>query len=130
MVSAGIKKKVVMHGCRVSNGDGMTYLKHKDGKGKRSVPAAKKREQEPVRGGIQYLDVNGLDDLAEAMNKLASAAQGYAHNATIGENSLELFSGSESSGYRPVRLVLEGEAVEGIADSLKRIADALAANRG
>ena len=106
----------------------MSYLKHKEKKPKRSLPVPKQAEAEPMTG-IQYLDVKGLDDLSEAMSTLANAVRCYAYNATIGDNSLCLFTGSEQGGYSPMRLVLEGEPMESIADSLKRIADAMAASK-
>lgn len=69
------------------------------------------------------VDMTGVE---VELKRLANAVQGYAHNAAVDENSLRLFSGPGPT-YSPLRLVLEGDAVDSIADSLKRIADAMTA---
>jgi hypothetical protein len=67
------------------------------------------------------VDMTGVE--AE-LATLARYVREYVGNATIGENSLALFTGS-GDAYSPLRLVLEGDAVDSIADSLKRMADAM-----
>ena len=59
-----------------------------------------------------------------AIADIAHSVKSYVVNAVDGDNSLNLFTGTHSY---PVRLVLEGDAVDSIADSLKRIAEAMAA---
>ncbi len=99
----------------------MSYLKHNNGNKKPKPKETKHSPPAPVDpDAVGYL---GMCELAEPLRKIADAVRAYAHNATIGENSVALFTGGE--GYNPVRLVLEGDAVESIAESLKRIADAL-----
>ena len=66
-----------------------------------------------------YLD---LSELAEPLEGIVRILGSYVHNATLRENGLNLFTGRNSY---PVRLVLEGEAVDRIADALSRMADAL-----
>ncbi len=83
----------------------------------------KAKESQPAAPGITLdVDMTGVE---VELQRLANAVHGYAHNATIGENSLALFTGS-GEAYSPVRLVLEGDALDSIADSFKRIADAMA----
>ena len=69
------------------------------------------------------VDMTGVE--VELAN-LARYVLAYVNNAVTAENSLCLFSGPGPT-YSPLRLVLEGDAVDTIADSLKRIADAMAA---
>jgi len=63
----------------------------------------------------------GIED---ELAKIAHSLKSYNVNACEGNFSLNLFTGA--NGY-PVRLELEGDAVDSIADSLKRIADAMTA---
>jgi hypothetical protein len=76
---------------------------------------------EPAVPGITLdVDMTGIEDV---LGRLADAAHSYLHNNALGENSLCLFTGPGPT-YSPLRLVLEGNAVDSIADSLKCIADA------
>jgi hypothetical protein len=56
----------------------------------------------------------------------AHALKSYNVSACDGDFSLNLFSGEHSY---PVRLELVGDGVTSIADSLKRIADAMVAGK-
>jgi hypothetical protein len=90
-------------------------------------PAKKTTQKTPVIGDLGGLHSDlgmGLSGIEVELGNLARAVKSIAGNAAIGENSLNLFTGVHS---HPVRLVLEGEAVDKIADALSRIADALAA---
>jgi len=58
-----------------------------------------------------------------AQERIAHSFTSYNAHATTGEQSLNLFTGVHT---HPVRLVLEGEATDKIADSLSGIADAMA----
>lgn len=99
----------------------MTYLKHNNsGKGKRPTKTAK---DAPVPADPVEADMSGIE--VELAN-IARSIRAYVANAANAENSLALFTGSAAGGYSPMRLELEGDAVEAIADSLSRIADALA----
>jgi hypothetical protein len=69
-----------------------------------------------------YTPGDPMAGLEVELNRLAGAAQGYAYNATIGENSLNIFTAKNSY---PLRLSLEGDAVDTIAAALRRIADAM-----
>ena|ERR1700739_178250 len=71
------------------------------------------------------LDVD-LTGIEAVMEKIGNSLKSYNVNACDGNNSLNLFTGTHDN---PVRLVLEGEAVDSIADSLKRIADAMTPQR-
>ncbi len=75
--------------------------------------------------------------VADAINGLASVVSTYVTQARNGDNGHSLYT--TPNGY-PVKiafeddlqsltLYLEGEAVESIADSLKRIADAMAGRK-
>ena len=71
------------------------------------------------------VDMSGVEAVLE---KLGLFVEAYVANASTGENSLALFTGS-GEAYSPLRLVLEGDAMDSVADSLKRIADAMTAHR-
>jgi hypothetical protein len=120
----------------------MGYLKHNSKNGNGSKPPKKQkpieRVPEPQDRGIQYIDVNGLDYLAESMNVLAQNFKEYVYNATKGENMLKVFTGEEGAGYYPVLIALDpcGEATKDmlavgnrIATAFERIADAMAVER-
>lgn len=68
----------------------------------------------------------GLSEIAEQLGHIHNSLRSYTVNATDGENFLNLFTGQHDF---PMRLVLEGDAVDTIADSLKRIADTMTATR-
>jgi hypothetical protein len=85
------------------------------------------KEPTPAAPGIALdVDMSGLSETAAQLEAIHRSLWSYNMNATTGENSLNLFTGENSY---PLRLVLEGDAVDSIADSLKRIADAMAARR-
>ena len=69
--------------------------------------------------GMAY---SGLSEVAQHLEGICKAIRGYGVDAVEGEHCLNLVTGKNSC---PVRLRLEGEAVEKIADSLKQIADAM-----
>jgi hypothetical protein len=77
---------------------------------------------------IHYAGYDGLSEVATQLEGILKVLGEYHYNSTIGEHSLCLFSGSKEGGYSPLRLELEGDALDSIADSLKRIADAMAAH--
>jgi hypothetical protein len=58
------------------------------------------------------------------VGRLAHALKSYDANACQGNHALALFSDPCESAY-PVRLELEGEAIERIASAFERIATAL-----
>ena len=58
------------------------------------------------------------------LGHIAHSLKSYNVNACDGNFSLCLFTGE------PLRLSLEGDALDSIADSLKRIADAMTAGKG
>lgn len=66
------------------------------------------------------VDMTGLE---VAVDQIAHSLKSYNVNACDGNFSLCLFTGE------PLRLSLEGDAVDSIADSLKRIADVMTANQ-
>jgi hypothetical protein len=106
----------------------MGYLKQDEvsgnGKlGKKTKPKrptkTPKQSPEPA-GPTLEVDMSGVEiELAH----IANAVRSYVVNASNGENSLALYTGRSDS---PLRLELEGDAVESIAEALTRIADALA----
>lgn len=110
----------------------MGYLKQDEvkGNGKRGkkTNAGKRSTKPPQQPAVlpAALDVD-MSGVEVELANIARSVRSYVVNAVDGENSLALFTGSAAGGYSPVRLVLEGEAVEGIAEALTRIADALAA---
>lgn len=118
----------------------MGYLKHnsKNGNGNKPPKKQKRTECAPEpqpQGGIQHIDVNGLDYLAESMNVLAQNFKEYVYNATKGEHSLSIFTGPEGSGYHPILIALDpcSETTQDmlaignrIAAAFERIADAMA----
>ena len=113
----------------------MGYPKHEGKNGKRPKT---KRVQRELDSGIQHIDVNGLDYLAESMNVLAMNVREYVGNASKGDNSLSIFTGPEGSGYHPVLIALDpcGEATkdmlaigERIATAFERIADTMAGKK-
>jgi hypothetical protein len=91
------------------------FPKHKE-----SRKSGKKRTQQPQPALMVDIDVAGIE---VALAGIARSFSGYNHNARDGNNSLNLFTAEHS---HPLRLVLEGDAVNSIADSLKRIADVVA----
>jgi hypothetical protein len=102
----------------------MSFPKHERAPRK----GAKKPPQPAVDAApeVRAMDVayDGLSEVAAQLEEILKVFGAYHYNATIGENSLNLITGRNSPA---VRLSLEGDAVGSIADSLKRIADAIAA---
>jgi hypothetical protein len=99
----------------------MTYLKHKDGKGKRPKPTKSAEPTNTAPVVSVDADMSGIEvELANIAHSLKS----YNANACDGEMSLGVGL-TTWDNHKPVRLALEGDAVDSIADSLKRIADAL-----
>ena len=143
-VRAGIKKKVGVHTCRVSNGGIMSYLKHNGTNGKSKQRAAKKPD-EPLRvvmsaperepgslppSSIQH-DLNyvaGLDGIEGSLDWIAKGLQrltdeDFTVNLTL----------AQGSNIHPIKLTLAENdfddtmgrlvtAFERIADSLARLA--------
>ena len=68
-----------------------------------------------------------MTETASELEGLAHSVKSYVVNAVDGENTLNLFTGPHDF---PMRLVLEGDAVDSIAESLKRIADAMTKTAG
>jgi hypothetical protein len=112
----------------------MSYLKHDEGKPSQKKRESKKPAAQSSSEGMSLLDhhelprlvdsmaYGGLSEIAEQLDKIFRQLGAYCHEAAIGEHSLNLFTGTNSY---PVKLSLEGEEIESIADSLKRIADAM-----
>jgi hypothetical protein len=100
----------------------MTYLKHQSGgKAKRSKPAKSTEQTTPMPVVNVDVDMSGIEvELA----KVAHSLKSYNVNACDGEMTFGVGL-TTFNNHNPVRLELEGDAVESIADSLKRIADAL-----
>jgi hypothetical protein len=101
------------------------YLKHEQPTQKTRKPIKK----QPQSVGMDSPDCTegllvscAVGELAESVDKIGRTVADYAHNATLGENSLGLHTGPNSY---PLRLVLEGAAVDKIADALSRIAAAM-----
>ena len=67
---------------------------------------------------------NDYGEIAMQLEGIHKSLWSYNMNATNGDNSLSLSTDEHSD---PLRLALEGDAVDSIADSLKRIADAMTA---
>lgn len=67
---------------------------------------------------------DGLSEIAEQLGRIQNSLKSYNVNACDGEMTFNVGLHTGQNSY-PVRLVLEGDAVDSIADSLKRIADAL-----
>jgi hypothetical protein len=65
---------------------------------------------------------SGLSELGQHLEGIYKELGAYFYNATLGEHSLSVFTAKNS---HPLRLSLEGDAVDSIADSIKRIADAM-----
>jgi hypothetical protein len=92
----------------------------------------KPRKPKKDTGQPAALSLTGLEHelaflseiLAAPLDRIAEALVRYANNAASGENSLSVFTGP-APHYRPMRLVLEGEAVDRIAGALSLIADAV-----
>lgn len=107
----------------------MGYLKH-NGNGNKTTKKkqAKPQPSEPPQP-IADADTaySGLSAIAEQLENLFKQVGAYVHDATLGEHSLHLFTPNNSPA---VRLELEGDAIETIADSLKRIADTMAGEGG
>ncbi len=98
----------------------MGVIKHEPGEPRKPRKKPPTLAQSPAPHDYRpYLD---LSELAEPLEGIVRILGSYVHNATLGENGLNLFTGRNSY---PVRLVLEGEAVDRIADALSRMADAL-----
>ena len=70
----------------------------------------------------------GLSEIAEQLGKIHNSLTSYNVNACDGEMSFHIGLYTPHNSY-PVRLVFEGEAMDSIADSLKRIADVLSASK-
>lgn len=79
---------------------------------------------QPVAPAITVeVDMTGVEyELAN----LALSVRSYGVNATNGDNSLALYTDPSENAY-PMRLQLEGEAVDRIAGALERIATVLEA---
>lgn len=97
----------------------LTHEQPKDG------PRKSKKAPKPATAAAlsDYPDTD-ISGVEIALAEIAKSLRSYAINAATGENSLSLFTPAHES-YHPVRLSLEGEAVDKIADALSRIADAL-----
>ncbi|HEV2395724.1 MAG TPA: hypothetical protein VGS27_02120 [Candidatus Sulfotelmatobacter sp.] len=109
-------------------------------------PEQQARKREPKKSqpietepsAIEYLDINGLDYIAESMDAIRRVLIGHFNNAYQGENKLAIFTGPSGSGYHPVLIALEPSetmesiisAFERIATAFERIADATAGQRG
>jgi len=102
------------------------YLKHEQPTQKTRKPITNSRVATvpPVAQGLdtELLSL-ALEDLNESVDKIGRTVADYAHNATLGENMICLFTGKDNCP--PLRLVLEGGAVDKIASALCRIAAAL-----
>jgi len=88
-------------------------------------PQKSKKPSKPAAVSPDYpvsdLDISGLED---ELANIAKALHGYVSWVSSGEQSLHLYTPAQEH-YHPVRLSLEGEAVDRIADALTRIADAM-----
>jgi hypothetical protein len=117
----------------------MSYLKHKAGQPPKKRESKEQTQPAPV-AMPDYSDAG--QSVADAINHFASIFSTYVTQARNGDNGASLYT--EPSGY-PVKVALvstadnesegsltlyvEGDAVESIADSLKRIADVMTATR-
>jgi hypothetical protein len=115
----------------------MVYLKHKDAKTPKKGKAVKEVPAQ-MQPAVVRVDAD-LSGIEVAIAELASAVCSYAHNATIGENILKIFTGEEGAGNYPVLIALDpcSETTEDmlavagrIATAFERIADALGAAPG
>jgi transposase-like protein len=98
-----------------------TYLKHKDGQPARKRES-KKQTQTKADLSTEYRDSRCV---AEAIDVFASIFSTWVTQERNGDNASPAYS--SPTGY-PVKVALsslDGEEVESIADSLKRIADAM-----
>jgi len=85
------------------------------------MKATKTDESTPAPVVNVDVDMSGIEvELA----KIAHSLKSYNVNACDGEMSFGVGL-TTFNNFNPVRLELEGDALESIADSLKRIADAL-----
>jgi hypothetical protein len=105
----------------------MTYLKHSNNsngndKGKRSKKTAEQPAEQVVRVMLND-DPNEIVKTADsvAYDGLSEVAEQLSHI----HNSLRSYNVNACDGEMTFSLVLEGDAVESIADSLKRIADVI-----
>ena|SRR5438876_12070022 len=120
----------------------MPYLKHNSGNTSKQAPAKKTKETPaPIDRKADYAesDYRHSRCVEEALDGLTGVISSAVTQARDGDFAQPLYS--DPSGY-PVKLTfdgeqelsvtlfLEGNAVDSIADSLKRIADALSAHRG
>jgi hypothetical protein len=113
----------------------MTYLKQSDVKPKKVKTVAANVTAPPVAAPTKAYWESA--DVPGAIDRLASIVSTYVTQARDGDNGSGLYT---TPGGHPVRVYLEGDdgcgpelnlflygdAVESIADSLKRIADAMA----
>jgi len=83
----------------------------------------KNRERELNVDSVGYF---GLSEIAEQLGKIHHSLTSYNVNACDGEMSFHIGLYTPRNSH-PVRLVFEGEAMDSIANSLKRIADAFSA---
>jgi hypothetical protein len=110
------------------------YLKHKSGKRKEKITAKKTQQPEPppgppivmVTGPDSFLDAAG--SIQHEINYVAGLSEIATQLEAI-HGSLRSYNVNACDGEMTFHHVLEGEALESIADSLKRIADALSAQR-
>jgi hypothetical protein len=102
-----------------SMGKFLTHQQPNDGprKGKKTPKPAIPAEASPDYSS----DLSGIE--VELAN-IAKSLRSYVVNGANGENCMALFTPANEN-YHPVRLSLEGEAVDKITDALSRIADAL-----
>jgi hypothetical protein len=122
----------------------MTYLKHSGSNGKQPKKSKTAKKQPATAARIDYAaDYIESDDrhsrcVEEALDGLTSVISTYVTQARNGDNGAGLYS--DPSGY-PVKVALtfededgmgigvylHSEALDSIADSFKRIADAMTA---
>jgi hypothetical protein len=106
----------------------MSFPKHEDNNGgkRKKKPAQPQPQVQAASSQANGLDTEllslSLEDLNESVGKIAHSLKSYNVNSCDGNNSLNLFTGVNS---HPMRLVLEGDAVDKIADALSRIADVM-----
>jgi hypothetical protein len=93
-------------------------------------PRKAKKEQPAPTVINEPADLGGIEN---SLKDLAAYVRDYVHNAAIGENSLQVFTGEEGGGNYPVLLALERsdtmdrflEATERMAAAFERIADTM-----
>ena len=111
----------------------MAFLKQDDVNGSQK-PKKKSKAAKTNETAVVTPDV-GSNGVAEAIRHFAAIFSTYVNNELSGDNGQPLFTtpgghpvkiaGDDDSD--PITIVLEGDALDSIAASLKRIADALAA---